>query len=170
LRATPTGFQVHCCFVTYIGEFAGLNGHDTPKEAALKQASCGKTVKCSTACANSPRSLSKRSHAYSSAVKGNSIPLCRAIHSPIYHFSSSILRVFSYNTHIVVGPATHKSLGQAAESGHSVSPCPFFGCCNSSWLIFLPSFRYVRSQWVVWVRSTKESLDGEEDSSDLKGR
>lgn len=51
---------------------------------------------------------------------------------------------------------------------HSMSPGPFLRRRNSVGFILLPLLRHIWCQWVVWVWCTKQCLDGEEDSADLK--
>lgn len=46
---------------------------------------------------------------------------------------------------------------------------PFLGGCNSGLLILLPALGDICSERIIRVRSTEESLDRQEDSSDLKG-
>lgn len=52
----------------------------------------------------------------------------------------------------------------------SVLLCPFPCCSNSLCLVFLPCLRNVVGERIIWVRGAEQSLDREENSSDLEGR
>lgn len=57
--------------------------------------------------------------------------------------------------------------GKGSCFGVLLGPIP--GCLNGSVLILFPSLSDVVCQWVVWVRGTKQGLDGEQNGSDLEG-
>lgn len=46
---------------------------------------------------------------------------------------------------------------------------PVFRRRDSSWLVLLPSFRNVGCERIIWIWGAEESLDGEEDGSNLEG-
>lgn len=48
-------------------------------------------------------------------------------------------------------------------------PGPLFRCLDGSRLVHLPSLGHIVGQWVVGIRGSKQSLNGQEDSSDLEG-
>lgn len=48
-------------------------------------------------------------------------------------------------------------------------PGPLSSSRNSSWLILLPSLRHLWCKRIIGVRRAEESLDREEDGSDLEG-
>lgn len=54
--------------------------------------------------------------------------------------------------------------------GHSVRPRPLPSSLNGCRLVFLPTLGNVICERIIWVRSSKQSLDRKEDSADLQSR
>jgi hypothetical protein len=55
-------------------------------------------------------------------------------------------------------------------SGLCILLCPFLGCGNGLCLVFFPRLGHVVGERVVWIRCAEESLNGEENRTDLEGR